>query len=109
MSRGVWIVRNGELIPKHLAPPLHPRFGEGPMVIGDGLPDVLNPVNGKIYDSKHAYERAVRDAGCHILGGEMPSASKRKAMSDPGPAIKDALDRIEARAPVHRRKKRGYS
>ena len=41
-----------------------------PRLIRDGLEDVWNPVNGKIYDSKSAYYRAVREAGCEIAGND---------------------------------------
>lgn len=41
-----------------------------PRLIRDGLADVWNPVDNKIYDSKSAYYRAVRDAGCEIAGND---------------------------------------
>lgn len=41
-----------------------------PMVIRDSLDGVLNPVDGKRYDSKGAYYRAVKDHGCVIVGNE---------------------------------------
>lgn len=42
----------------------------GPMVISDGLDGVLNPADGRRYDSKRAYYRAVRAAGAEIVGNE---------------------------------------
>lgn len=41
-----------------------------PMLIRDALNDVQNPCDGKTYDSKSAYYRAVKDAGCVIVGNE---------------------------------------
>lgn len=41
-----------------------------PMIISDHLDGVQNPCDGKTYDSKSAYYRAVRDAGCEIVGNE---------------------------------------
>lgn len=41
-----------------------------PMVIRDSLDGVLNPADGKRYDSKGAYYRAVKNAGCVIVGNE---------------------------------------
>lgn len=41
-----------------------------PRLIRDGLDGVWNPVNGKVYDSKSAYYRAVKDAGCEIAGND---------------------------------------
>ncbi|MGI0012647.1 MAG: hypothetical protein ACREBU_04275 [Nitrososphaera sp.] len=42
----------------------------GPMVIRDALDGVVNPCDGKPYSSKRAYYKAVKDAGCHIVGNE---------------------------------------
>lgn len=41
-----------------------------PRLIRDGLDDVWCPVNGKTYDSKSAYYRAVKEAGCEIAGND---------------------------------------
>lgn len=47
-----------------------PRF----YVISDdmGINGVLNPVDGKKYDSKSSYEKAVKAAGCVIMGNDAP-------------------------------------
>jgi hypothetical protein len=42
----------------------------GPAVISDSLADMWNPADGRTYDSKSAYYRAVRAAGCEIAGNE---------------------------------------
>lgn len=70
MARATYVFRDGKLIPKHKAKPL-PLAGS-PMVISDSLPDTFNPVDGKRYSSKAAYYRAVRAAGCEIMGNEAP-------------------------------------
>jgi len=41
-----------------------------PMIRSDSLDNVWNPVDGKRYDSKSQYERAVKDAGCEIVGND---------------------------------------
>lgn len=43
-----------------------------PMVISDdlGIQGVVNPADGKKYDSKSAYYKSVKDAGCHIVGAD---------------------------------------
>lgn len=108
MSRGVWVIRDNELIPKHLAPPLNRKFAEGPMVIGDCMDRTLNPADGRQYDSKRAYYKAVRAAGCEIIGNEAGTASSRPQMHDPVDEIKAAIEQIESRAPKPRkRRKRG--
>jgi hypothetical protein len=53
-----------------------------PSIIRDGLDNVVNPVDGKVYDSKSAYYQAVKAAGCEIVGNEaekmagLPSAAR---------------------------------
>ncbi len=99
-------MRNGELIPKHLAPPLNVRFGEGPMVISDCMDSLVNMADGQRYDSKRAYEKAVRRAGCEIVGNESVKAPPRPQMDDPVNDIKQAFDMVQARTPKKRAKKR---
>ncbi len=38
-----------------------------------GTKGVLNPVDGKMYDSKSSYEKAVKAAGCVIMGNDAPT------------------------------------
>ena len=52
--------------------------GKGPMVISDNLDSVLNHVDGKRYDSKSAYYKAVRHAGCEIIGNEKVEPKRRE-------------------------------
>lgn len=71
------------------------RTHPAPYVISDKLDDVLNPVNGQLYDSKSQYEKAVRDAGCVIVGNE-----KHDTVHTPPEVpgleqdIKDAIDQL---------------
>ena len=41
-----------------------------PMLRPDGMSETWNPVDGKCYDSKSQYERAVKAAGCEIVGND---------------------------------------
>jgi hypothetical protein len=49
-----------------------------PNVINDTMQHTLNPVDGKMYDSKAKYYRKVREAGCEIVGNDS-SISKPRA------------------------------
>jgi hypothetical protein len=49
-----------------------------PYVINDTMQGTLNPIDGKMYDSKAKYYRTVREAGCEIAGND-PSISKPRA------------------------------
>ncbi len=101
MIRGTWVYdrKTGELVPKHLYREPNPARSDlpSPMIIGDSLDDVVNPVNGRRYSSKSQYYKAVRSAGCEIVGNEKPSASPRPQLDDPGQDIKDAIEQIEAK------------
>lgn len=70
--------------------------GSGPNVIRDELPDLMNHADGKRYSSKRAFERAVRAAGCEIVGNE--KLTRREVPLDPvGPDIKRAIDELRSR------------
>lgn len=82
MSREVYVFRDGELVPKHLAAPLT-LAGRGPNVISDNLDGVWNPVDGKRYDSKSRYYAAVKASGGEIIGNE-PMRDTRPQFSPQG-------------------------
>ncbi len=54
------------MVPKEAA---GPRPG-APMVISDTIDGMMNPADGQRYDSKRAFYRAVRRAGCEVVGNE---------------------------------------
>jgi hypothetical protein len=60
---------------------------------------ILNHANGLMYDSRSAYERGVKDAGCEIIGGEKLTPKPRPTLSDRElkQDIKTAMDQVEAR------------
>lgn len=82
------------------------RYGESkrgsvpvPYIRTDGMDAMLNHANGLMYDSRSAYERAVKDAGCEIIGdAPLPSGvpeiqiDEREISQD----IKTAIDQLEA-------------
>lgn len=73
MARTTYVIREGVLVEKRFAPPT----GVGPYVRADGMDATECPADGRIYDSKSAYEAAVQRAGCYILGqGERPPVAK---------------------------------
>jgi hypothetical protein len=95
MSRCTYVMRNGELVEKHLAPP--PEHS-GPYVISDNMDYVQNHADGQHYDSKRAFEKAVRRAGCEIVGNDQSMLKPREFQ----PVItrqdvKDTLDQMRSR------------
>ncbi len=70
-----------------------------PFIRSDGMDAIMNHANGLMYDSRSAYERGVRDAGCEIVGSEKLTAKPRPTLSDRElkQDIKTAMDQVEAR------------
>ena len=70
-----------------------------PFIGSDGMDAIMNHANGLMYDSRSAYERGVRDAGCEIVGSEKIEPKARPVLSDRElkQDIKTAMDQVEAR------------
>jgi hypothetical protein len=74
-ERFVWDITVGRLRPwAEVAARRRERLASSslpaPSIIRDGLDNVVNPVDGKAYDSKSAYYQTVKAAGCEIVGNE---------------------------------------
>jgi hypothetical protein len=68
-----------------------------PMVISDTMEATLNHADGRRYTSKSAYARAVRAAGCEIVGNDAAFASPAPKTYDAGDIaadIKRAIDEV---------------
>lgn len=70
-----------------------------PAIRADGMDPIMNHANGLVYDSRSAYERGVKDAGCVIVGDDKLTPSPRPVLSDRElkQDIKTAIDQVEAR------------
>ena len=96
MARATYVIRNGELVEKHLASPLH-AVSEAPQVIRDGMDPTFNHATGRVYDSKRAYERDTRRAGCVIVGDERPTERRPVEVGGVGSDIKRAIEQLKGR------------
>lgn len=68
---------------------------KAPMVIRDHMDSVMNPVNGQLYDSKRAFERDVRQAGCVIMGNDAPTTfNENPGVGGIEQDIKTAIDQL---------------
>jgi hypothetical protein len=67
MPRESYVIRNGELVPKHLAAPLH-EPNAAPNVIRDGMEPTMHMATGRIFESKSAFRRETKAAGCVEIG-----------------------------------------
>lgn len=98
MARGTFVMRDGKLVPKHLAQPLQtrgPRSGlPRPYVISDGI-EMRHPVTGEVYTSKAKFREETRARGLTEVGNE---AFPEKKVDDPVNVekdVKDAYDFLE--------------
>lgn len=69
--------------------------GRAPRVVSDdlGVQGVVNPVNGKRYDSKSAYYRAVKESGSHIIeAGESGKERKQQGDYNVREELKEAIE-----------------
>lgn len=97
MSRETFVLRNGQLVPKHIAAPLHSTHGAGPNIISDTMDLTLNHADGKHYDSKSRYYRAVKAAGCEIVGNDMSAMKNRPQLAEiSGRDIKRAIEQLKS-------------
>lgn len=96
MSRATYVIRDGALVEKHLATPLHDA-SDAPNVIRDGMDTLRNMADGRFYDSKRAFSRATRAAGCVEIGTEKLTIKAPPKPPRPGPYIKQAIEQLRAR------------
>lgn len=86
-----YVLRDGQLVEKRYAPPLNGSA----YVISDQLDNVVNPIDGRAYDSKSAYYRTVRNAGCEIAGNDSSLEPRRREMSAVPHVERDVKTAIE--------------
>lgn len=106
MARYIFDRALGKMVPAH---EFYARKFDGvktsdlpmPMVISDHLDYTMNPADGKRYSSKSAYYKAVRRAGCEVIGNEAPSASAPKSLDDPINDIRKAVETHKGRTRAH--------
>lgn len=70
-----------------------------PRIVSDAMDDVVNPLDGKPYDSKSSYYRTVKTAGCEIDDRsfeDQHTDHKVHRLDKPGEDIKQAIDQLEA-------------
>lgn len=106
MIRGKWVwdSAQGRLVEAAIFYAQQPEKARSrlsaPAIRADGMTDTWCPADGQHYDSKSAYYRAVKQAGCEIDDRPMERAREDHRVKDAGPVgqdIKDAIDQLEAR------------
>ena len=87
-----YVIRNGQLIEKHLAEPLTSQ-GSAPFVISDTMEPLKHMGTGRIIDSKAKFRADTRASGCVEIGNEpvKPRSSIRLSKRDRVEAIQRAI------------------
>lgn len=91
VTRGTFVYRNGELVPKHEAEPVFARGPRGlvpcPSYISDKLWDIQGQHDGKYYDSKSSLRRSYRENGYVELGNDAPVDTGSRAPDASGDIV----------------------
>jgi hypothetical protein len=58
---------------------------------------LINHADGKRYDSRSAFYKAVKSAGCEVVGNETPKPFKPHVSKGSGADIKRALEQLKVR------------
>lgn len=99
MARDVYVLREGKLVPKHLAQPLTERR-EAPNVIPDGMgQDLWHPATGRYADSKSEFRRMTKESGCVEMGNDIkaePRKQVRLSRQERADAIRAAIEQLRA-------------
>ena len=82
-ERYVW--RDGELVRIDIDTPLKERVH----VITDEMPMTEHPVNGQHYDSKSAFRRATKAAGCAEVGSDWKGHDFEKARANKAQVLRE--------------------
>lgn len=84
MARETYVLRNGELVPKHLAEPLHAASGSAPNIRTDGMDAIRSMADGKLYDSRSGYYASLKARGMEIVGNDRAAIDKRPSFEPRG-------------------------
>lgn len=76
MARATYVLRNGRLVDKRRAAPIRTAH-----VISDAMAPTVHMADGRTYDSKSAFRRRTKAAGCIEVGNEALPAFKPVEMS----------------------------
>ena|SRR5271166_1404912 len=105
--RGTFVYRNGEMVPKHLAEPIHLGFLSrsatvaAPMLNLDTI-EMRSMADGKVYTSKSHYRASLKAHGYREVGTEVAAHVAEAAAERPRPALQPDL--VEA----YHKVKQGY-
>lgn len=71
-----YVMRNGELVEKHLAGPREGERSDATYVISDSMAETRHMCDGKYYTSKSKFRQVTRAHGCIEVGNEASAMLK---------------------------------
>lgn len=97
MRRFVWCAEARDWVAPHakVRPPVARSHLPTPYIISDHLPDIVNHADGKVYDSRSSYLRAVKAAGCEVVGDARARDAEPSEFVSPGNVERDVADTID--------------
>lgn len=95
MSRQTYVYRDGKMVLKSEAAPLH--SGPAFHYISDHMDALPHPCDGKIYDSKSQFRKVTRANGCFEVGNEKIPPRRAPERPRAAPFIKQAIDQLRSR------------
>ena len=87
-----YVLRNGQLIEKHLAEPLV-TAGAAPNVISDIMPETRHMASGRYHTSKSAFRAETKAYGCTEVGNDASILRPRKPITLDRGQRRDAIRR----------------
>ena len=101
MTRGRFVIRNGEVVrkggPKDIPLPVKRSDLPCPMLISDDMP-AAEHVDGNFYTSKSGFRAVTRANGLTEVGNEKMPTKPKISKADRDKAIDSAVERAVARA-----------
>lgn len=71
-----FVMRDGKLVDKRIAPPKGVKLGKASYVVSDEMSETRHMADGKMYTSKAKFRQATRAAGCIEVGNETSTLLK---------------------------------
>lgn len=92
MARGLWVWRNGKLIPKG-----ETEVEVRTTIINDEMPSTVHPATGQRFTSKKRFREMTRAAGCVEVGDQKFEAPKPTEISGVKESLIASWDQLSER------------
>jgi len=93
MARETFVFRNGQVIEKHLAEPLHESRDAGFYIQSDTMDPIRSMADRRMYDSKSRYRADLKARGM-IEVGNSKVESRPTPLSSPREALRQAYNQL---------------